>query len=208
MKNRMPELHGTASVSESDITFALGCRPLADARGSVGRFLSGPPIPPRPAVGFSTLSPSRHGLTLSYYERRRPYWQPEDAALFVTWRLHGSTPREVAVIRDESAGQKFLAIDRELDKAATGPLWLKHERVAHLGLYELEAWVLMINHDHILVSPKTELQKITKSIESFSAHQANAILGRTGEPFWQAESYDRWVRGPAIGAVTVRERRP
>jgi hypothetical protein len=46
MKNRMPELHGTASVSESDVTFALGCRPLADARGSVGRFLSGPPIPP------------------------------------------------------------------------------------------------------------------------------------------------------------------
>jgi hypothetical protein len=46
MKNRMPELHGTASVSESDVTFALGCRPLADARGSVLRFLSGPPIPP------------------------------------------------------------------------------------------------------------------------------------------------------------------
>jgi hypothetical protein len=56
MKNQMPELHGTASVSESDVTFALGCRPFADARGSVGRFLSGPPIPPRPAVGFWTLS--------------------------------------------------------------------------------------------------------------------------------------------------------
>jgi putative transposase len=155
------------------------------------------------------LSPSRHGLTLSYYERRRPHWQTDDAALFMVWRLFGSTPRVVSFLQDQSAGKRFVAIDRELDKAATGPLWLKDECVAQcvadtlqygekqLGLYALEAWVLMINHVHILVSPKTELQKITKSIKNFSARQANAILGRTGEPFWQAESYDRWVRGPA-----------
>ena len=28
------------------------------------------------------------------------------------------------------------------------------------------------------------------------ARQANAILQRTGRPFWQEESYDRWGRGP------------
>jgi putative transposase len=115
---------------------------------------------------------------------------------------------------DKSAGKQFLVSDRELDKAATGPLWLKDERVAQcvvdalkygekqLGLYELEAWVLMINHVHILISPKTELRRITRSIKNFSARQANAVLGRTGQPFWQVESYDRWVRGPkAMGRI-------
>jgi REP element-mobilizing transposase RayT len=145
---------------------------------------------------------------LTYYERHLPHWQPEDAALFVTWRLHGSVPRIVTVLKNPSAGKAFVAMDRELDKAATGPRWLSDQRVAQcvadtlrygenqLGLYELCAWVLMINHVHILIDPKARLQKITKSIKSFSARQANAILQRTGEPFWQEESYDRWVRGP------------
>jgi REP element-mobilizing transposase RayT len=38
------------------------------------------------------------------------------------------------------------------------------------------------------------LPRITRSIKSYSAREANAILGRTGEPFWQIESYDHWVR--------------
>jgi hypothetical protein len=29
---------------------------------------------------------------LSYYQRHLPHWQPEDAALFATWRLLGSLP--------------------------------------------------------------------------------------------------------------------
>lgn len=30
-----------------------------------------------------------------------------------------------------------------------------------------------------------------------TAREANRVLGRTGEPFWQKESYDHWVRDPA-----------
>jgi REP-associated tyrosine transposase len=65
-----------------------------------------------------------------------------------------------------------------------------------LGLYKLRAWVLMVNHVHILIYPEARLSRITKSIKNFSARQANAILGQTGQPFWQDESYDHWVRGP------------
>ena len=54
----------------------------------------------------------------------------------------------------------------------------------------------MANHVHILIYPAVKLSKITKSIKNFSARQANAILGLTGQPFWQEESYDHWVRGP------------
>jgi len=108
----------------------------------------------------------------------------------------------------QTTGKAFVAIDRELDKAAPGPRWLQDERVAQcvadalqfgekqLGLYELQAWVLMVNHVHILIDPKSKLQKITRSIKSYSARQANAIPQRTGRPFWQEESYDRWVREP------------
>jgi putative transposase len=147
-------------------------------------------------------------IRLTYYERHLPHWQPENAALFVTWRLYGSLPRIVHVLKDQTPGKAFVAIDRELDKAATGPRSLQDQRVAQcvadtlqygekqLGLYELCAWVLMVNHVHILIDPKAKLQKITRSIKSYSARQANAILQRTGRPFWQEESYDHWARGP------------
>jgi REP element-mobilizing transposase RayT len=107
------------------------------------------------------------------------------------------TPDDLAAARSASG-----------DKAATGPRWLLDERVAQcmadalrygegtLGLYKLRAWVLMVNHVHILIYPEARLSRITKSIKNFSARQANAILGQTGQPFWQDESYDHWVRGP------------
>jgi putative transposase len=113
---------------------------------------------------------------LTYYERHLPHWQPEDAALFITWRLHGSFPRTVEISQNQSAGAAFAAMDRELDRAATGPRWLLDERVARcvadalrygartLGLYELIAWVLMVNHVHILIYPEARLSRITKSI--------------------------------------------
>jgi putative transposase len=31
-------------------------------------------------------------------------------------------------------------------------------------------------------------------LKGFTAREANKLLGRTGEPFWRRESYDRWVR--------------
>jgi REP element-mobilizing transposase RayT len=143
---------------------------------------------------------------MGYYERRLPHWHPDHAAIFVTWRLHGSLPRSARPPIELPAGRAFVAMDRELAKAETGPSWLKDERVAqcvvetlHFGeqplrLYRLQAWMLMANHVHILIEPNAALPRITKSIKTFSAKRANEILGRTGEPFWQDESYDRWVR--------------
>jgi nucleoside phosphorylase len=55
-----PAQHRTASVSEPDVTFARSQRPLADARDSAARALSGPTVTPPiyAGGGFSTLSPS------------------------------------------------------------------------------------------------------------------------------------------------------
>ena len=65
-----------------------------------------------------------------------------------------------------------------------------------LGLYPLRAWVLLINQVPMLIHAEAQLSRIPKALQNFSARQANAILGCTGQPFWQDESYDPWVRGP------------
>src|SRR5688572_20843971 len=60
--------------------------------------------------------------------------------------------------------------------------------------YQLHAWVVMANHVHVLLTPFVEISKITHSLKRFTAREANRILGLTGQPFWQDESYDRLVR--------------
>ena len=90
---------------------------------------------------------------MSFYRRNLPHWQPEGAALFITWRLRGSLPRvnpsetgrlvaqtfaSVQNVRDLVAGpsseslakSNFSEFDSALDKVTTGPLWLKNPRVA------------------------------------------------------------------------------
>lgn len=65
---------------------------------------------------------------------------------------------------------------------------------AELGHYDLIAYAIMSNHVHLLIWPKISPAHLLKSLKGASAREANRALGRTGEPFWQKESYDHWVR--------------
>jgi hypothetical protein len=47
---------------------------------------------------------------------------------------------------------------------------------------------------HVLLLPKVSPSRLPQSLKGAMARQANLLLGRTGETFWQAASYDRWVR--------------
>ena len=68
---------------------------------------------------------------VTYYERALPHWQPVGAALFLTWRLHGSLPKEYFESRRSAdSAREFVRQDRILDKALLGPTWLKDDRVA------------------------------------------------------------------------------
>ena len=156
---------------------------------------------------------------MSYTERHLPHWQPEGAAVFVTWRLYGSLPASVEALKSESAGKRFVAFDRDIDKAATGPRWLGDDRIAqcvadarHYGedqlhLYRLRAVVPMINHVNILIYPEAELSRITKAIKNFTARRANTILGRTGQPFWQDESRPLGAQPGGVGENRPLHRR-
>ena len=151
-----------------------------------------------------------------FYRRKLPHWHPEiteDTFLFITWRLAGSVPPtrlpQVPKGAPISAGRAFVALDREVDKAAFGPVWLRDPRVARVvadalsygetgrQFYELRAWVIMPNHVHVLFRPKISTPAITRWLKGSTARQANLILGRTGEPFWQDESFDHRVRDEA-----------
>ena len=150
-----------------------------------------------------------------FYRRKLPHWHPdisEEAFLFVTWRLAGSMPRtqrlagESACPTPLSAGRSFLALDREADKAVFGPVWLRDARIARVvanallygesgrHFYQLRAWVIMPNHVHAVLRPKTSLPVIMRWLKGSTARQANLILGQTGEAFWQDESFDHRVR--------------
>src|SRR5207245_1958271 len=99
----------------------------------------------------------------------------------------------------------FAALDRLLDETRGGPMYLKQPAVAELMVdaiyynavvmrhYVLHAFSVMSNHVHLLVTPKVPLPKLTRSLKGITAKRANVMLGRTGKPFWQEETFDRNV---------------
>jgi putative transposase len=147
-------------------------------------------------------------LKMLYYRRRLPHWVPDDAVIFVTWRLAGSEPpSRPQILTAENTGRtRFARKDEALDHAITGPLWLSDARIAGIvenalqygdtvrGLYSLYAWVVMPNHVHVVFRPKSPLRDVMRWLKGRTGRLANRILGRTGMSFWQDESYDHWIR--------------
>jgi len=145
-------------------------------------------------------------LPVSEYWRRLPHFQPDDAYLFLTWRLWGSLPCRTDRGPYRSAGHAFAAQDRALDRHCSGPLWLSNTRIADLVaaaivageaercFYGLCAWVVMPNHVHLLILPQVPVPRLMRWLKGSTARSANRILGRTGQPFWQDESFDHYLR--------------
>jgi REP element-mobilizing transposase RayT len=95
-----------------------------------------------------------------------------------------------------------------LDRARSGQVYLRQEPIARLvvdslergvelGHYQLGPFVLMANHVHVLMLPLVPPSHLLKSLKGSTAREANRLLCRTGEPFWQREFCDHWVRDEA-----------
>jgi len=149
---------------------------------------------------------------MTFYRRNLPHWHPDGKTIFITWRLYGSLPASVlrknSAKEQEAAGARFVRLDRSLDAAKSGPLWLSVPefaayaeypilRGAELGRYRLRAYVVMPNHVHVLLDPHIPLAKISGVIKGVASRDINARLGRSGKPLWQDESFDHWIRGSA-----------
>jgi len=140
------------------------------------------------------------------FRRRLPHHLPEGKWLFMTWHLQGSLPQALYPPPGKvSSGSAFVWMDRYLDRARCGPRYLAQEPIARLVVvslrsgvllrhYDLGASAIMPNHVHLLLLPKIAPSRLLQSLKGATARQANLILGRTGETFCQAESYDHWVR--------------
>ena len=140
------------------------------------------------------------------YRRRLPHFHPDNAYLFLTWRLWSSLPAKSNLAVHPTPGHAFVVMDRELDRHLSGPLWLNDPRIADLvsraiiagdserHFYDLHAWVVMPNHVHLLIVPLAPVPVIMRWLKGSTARNANRILGRTGLPFWQDESYDHYLR--------------
>jgi REP element-mobilizing transposase RayT len=140
------------------------------------------------------------------FRRRLPHEYPEGKWLFVTFHLHGSLPQaRYPPSWKLSAGKAFVWMDRYLDTTREGPQYLAKPEIAQvvvaclrkgaeLRQYELGAYVVMSNHVHVLLLPMISPSRLMQSLKGAAAREANRILGRTGVPFWQPESYDHWVR--------------
>ncbi len=141
-----------------------------------------------------------------------PHFDGGEIPQFLTFRLYDSLPQDVIAkwrLETADSGEKGEIIfrknvERYLD-AGYGQCFLKNPAVAELvensllfhhgSKYGLVSWVVMPNHIHFLATPfeGVELAEIAHSIKSYTAHEANKILGRTGQ-FWQHEPFDRYIR--------------
>jgi len=150
------------------------------------------------------ISPSEpHSSDVQEFHRRRlPHFYDIERPIFITWRLYGSLPANRAF--PDAGGRAFLVMDRLLADLRTGPTYLRMPEIAgmvvdsiryrHEREYELHGFVVMPNHVHLLVTPLVAVRKFMHSLKRYTARRGNEILGTTGQPFWQDESYDRLVR--------------
>jgi type I restriction enzyme R subunit/putative DNA methylase len=99
-------------------------------------------------------------------------------------------------------------VDAYLD-AGHGECFLKQPEIAELVAgavryfdgqrYQLRSWVVMPNHIHVVVLPKSPetLSKVLHSWKSYTSSEVNKVLGRVGNSLWQTESYDHLIRDDA-----------
>jgi REP element-mobilizing transposase RayT len=154
-----------------------------------------------------------------------PHWTQPGATYFLTYRLGDAVPqnqqrqwayeRDIWLKRNPRPWTKSL--EAEFDQrftqryeawldAGMGACYLRRPEIrerAEASLthfddeqYDLDAYVLMPNHVHALLTPRAghELFDLLKGIKGVSARRCNQLLRRTGETFWMEDTYNRIVR--------------
>jgi REP element-mobilizing transposase RayT len=112
-----------------------------------------------------------------YDHHRLPHWRLEGSTYFVTWRL--------------IPGQPDLG-EPERDLIANALRFFDNAR------YSLDAFVIMNDHVHLVLTPKEnwKLEQLVYSIKRFTSTQMVKDFGRKA-PIWQKEYYDHILRNQA-----------
>lgn len=172
-----------------------------------------------------------------FYRRRLPHYQPPGETFHVTFRLAGSLPREaVQRMKEEredfksrlqhvqSAAEhkklicelgiaRFRNLDRFLDHATEGPLWLRMDLVAaivseelhvHDGTaYDLLAYCLMPNHVHLLAMVWEESENKESSLVERSSDRSKPNATKMTDPEMRTEV--RTTKTPFVVTNVLRK---
>ena len=157
-----------------------------------------------------------------WHRSRLPHFEAGETPQHIIFRLADSLSAEVfarweaelaRLPEDERAAEKRKRIEAHLDQGH-GSCALGDPRIAEIvenallhfdgSRYLLHEWVVMPNHVHVLITPLegNTLSSILNSWKSFTAKQANRILGRKGA-FWQEDYFDRVIRDERHWATAV-----
>ena len=132
------------------------------------------------------LSGRSHYPIVTLRRPRLPHLEVAGQPLFITFRLHDSLPAQRPFpASNPTSSEAFVTMERWLASIRYG---------AEIGNYELHSWVIMPHHVHLLLTPQASVSKLPGSLKAATAKRANLLFQRSGQPFWQDESYDRLVR--------------
>jgi REP element-mobilizing transposase RayT len=151
-----------------------------------------------------------------------PHFDGGSTAQSITFRLFDSLPKAVLERwSHELKSEPSAQIDSEMRKRIAayldqghGSCYLREPKVAEIvqnailffdkEKYLLSAWVVMPNHVHLVTTPLPgkPLARIVQSVKSFTANEANKLLGRKGT-FWMPDYFDRYIRNQRHLAAAI-----
>src|SRR5450432_4903503 len=112
---------------------------------------------------------------------RLPNYHPDQAYLFLTLRLFGSLPAIQGEGSSQTSGHDLAVAGGAFTQTGPGPVWLQDGRIARLVAetiqwgeirkrwYNLDGWVVMPNHLHMLLLPQAPVPAITRWLKSWTA---------------------------------------
>ena len=195
-----------------------GVSPAKDAaRGALGYAgVSPAKDSARGGIGDAGVSPAKQNTNTAWHSRGYlPHCEAEKLQS-ITFRLCDSVPKDVIIkwkeeckhaskIDNTAKEVQMRKLIEQYEDAGLGECYLKDDRIAELvqnallhfdgERYKLLRWCIMPNHVHVLVKldDSYSLSDIMHSWRSYTSHEANKILNRTGQ-FWMEEYFDRYIR--------------
>jgi putative transposase len=178
--------------------------------------------------------PIGEGRHKAWYSRGYlPHFDVPGTVQGVTFRLRDAVPhelverwrKELGWYEDMKADDPAMVALREriarYEDAGHGACWLARREIGRMvedallhfdgERYRLLAWCVMPNHVHALIKTHDgfPLGDVVQSWKSFTAHEANKVLGRRGE-FWMVDYHGRYIRDEKhfTDAIRYIERNP
>ena len=178
---------------------------------------------PSDSENAGSVRPSGVAPSSQYHRTGLPHFEAGEVPQHICFRLADSLPQSLLreweeelqrLPETEQQNERRQRIEAALDQGH-GVCWLQRPEIATLvrgalchfngDRYRLHGWVIMPNHVHVLVTPLGDhsLSGVVHSWKSYTATQANKLLGRSG-PFWHADYFDRFMRDEGHFVTTLK----